>query len=123
MSKSDDLMKQLTDLINKSDSSGGPECSMPIADRMEMLTEYSKNPTSYPVGTFVVRNKFGQQRYKFPKDDDVAIILDTFPPTCKDDADRFANGVIAIVAKNQKGEHAVTPFSVDLRCYKPTKKM
>jgi hypothetical protein len=82
----------------------------------EQLTRLKTFMTSqsFSVGTRVVRNAFGEQRYRFPAKDQAAVITAVFDKPMLDDDGNVVHGEVAVV--HEDGE--VRTFTVDFRYYR-----
>lgn len=112
MSKIEELMKELSQMTTNEES------AIDVFKSMDVLKAYAQRRTDYKAGDFLVRNADGKKRYKFPKGDDVAIVLDVFPEVRTGDDDTAMHGIVGCYHHEQK---VVVSYAVDFRFYELAK--
>jgi len=93
----------------------------PISEQKKMLEEYLllSRPGRLKVGDFIKRNTYGETRYKFPKEGQIARVLEIFDSPQNDGEDRSrVTGRIIIVDNYSHGCTTVN-YTVDLALYEP----
>lgn len=123
MADTSDLLKKLKRMAEGVEEGveADPPPSISLEERMERLKDYVSQPTSYPDGTFVVRNKYGMDLYKYPKAGDVAVVIGALPLAVRQDERTPCTGVIGVLLE-KNGEEAILSYAVDMRCYESIKK-
>lgn len=90
---------------------------MPPEAKLALLREYAEQSIDFKRGDIVVRNKFGEQRYRQPVKGEYGVVLDVFDRPQYSSEQSSVHGVIGVIHDTGK-EKRVIAFEVDLRCYK-----
>lgn len=118
MAKAKDPMEQLSQMLQEAAEKYNEreEIKMSEPDQMKFIKEFLANPTSYKVGTRLVRNKFGLARYRYPTGGQVALLAEVLDVSIADREHMPTNATLAIVSETSEG-NTVSIHNVDLRYY------
>lgn len=105
-SRLDELLQNIRS--KKKDTPGVPA----HIEQAVKLDEFAGMPSEYPVGSFVRRNRFGRERYKYPSKGFIGRIAAVYPYR-SDSAEDWVNATIHVILESGK----IVPYQVDLRFY------
>jgi hypothetical protein len=111
----EELLKAIGGGIGKKKGKGG----LTKGQKESMIADFMAQPTSYPVGTHLRRNRFGMKKYRLPvDDDDVFVVCDVFDHQFHNKDGDIIHGTAATLAYNDnKTKYKVETFGIDFRYY------
>ena len=99
--------------------SGGNVQPIPEKEQVKRLKIFAERKIDFKVGERVARNEDGENRYKFPRKDQVAIVTSVFDKPLLDEQGMVAHGEIGVVIRRPgTQEDTVISHPVDFRYYK-----
>lgn len=99
--------------------SGQTHATIPEKEQIKRLNIFSERKIDFNVGDRVARNEDGENRYKFPRKDQVGIVTSVFEKPMLDEHGMVVHGEIGIViAKAGSEESTVISHPVDFRYFK-----
>lgn len=85
---------------------------------LEEFLEHEEKQEPFKIGEFVTRNKFGQNRFKFPTGNNIAKVVDLYDV---DQIDEHGNPVNMVIACTMGPTAGVVKFTVDRAYYEVSK--
>lgn len=112
-----DLMEILRMGLEAKQGDAGPLPSE--KEQAKILTNFLERKIDFKTGERVTRNEDGENRYRFPRKDQVAMVTKVFDAPMLDERGNLVHGEIAmVVQKPGTTERTVISYAVDFRYYK-----
>jgi hypothetical protein len=92
---------------------------IPEKEQVKRLKNFIDRKVDFKVGDRLVRNEDGENKYRWPTKNQIALVASVFDPPMMDEGGHICHGEIALsLRKPNTEEITVLVFPVDFRYYK-----